>query len=43
MKKEGMRMTKRANATSRHAAKVDKDNLGREITIHESNFREQNH
>ena len=43
MKKEGMRMTKTAKATSRHAAKVDKDNLRREITIHESNFREQNH
>ena len=42
MKKEGMGMTKTANAMSRHAAKVNKDYLRHEITIHESNFREEN-
>ena len=42
MKKEGMGMTKTANAMSGHASKVDKDYLRREILIHESNFRDQN-
>ena len=41
MKKEGMGMTETANAMSRHAAKVDKDYLRREIMIHESNFIDQ--
>ena len=35
-------MTKTANAMSRHAAKVDRDYLRREITIHQSDIREQN-
>ena len=43
MKKEVTGLTKTANAMSIHAAKVDKDYLRCDITIHESNFREQNH
>jgi len=35
-------MTKTANAMSRHATKVFKDYVNGEITIHESDFREQN-
>ena len=42
MKREGMGLTKTANAMSRRAAKVDKDYLRREILIHESNFSDQN-
>ena len=42
MKKEGMRMIKTGKAMSRHAIKVDKDYLRCDITILESNFREQN-
>ena len=42
MKKEGTGMTKVANAMSGHAAKVDKDYLRCDITIHESNFGTQN-
>ena len=42
MKREGMRLTKTANAMSRRAAKVDKDYLRREILIHESYFKDRN-
>ena len=35
-------MTRTAKATSRDAGKVDKDYLSCDITIHESNFKDQN-